>query len=95
MEKIDKLKTAEWLAMKDDKLCHWNTCKCIENNIELRRENIRLKHIEKKIQDRINELNKIINSNDIKHNHRHTLIEASIVKNELEEILKEKENWEK
>lgn len=54
---------------------------------ELRRENIVLK---KKIQDRINELNEIINSNDIKHNHRHTLIEASIVKDELEEILKEK-----
>lgn len=42
MNKEEKLKIAEWLGLKNDKLCHWTTCKCIENNIELRREKIKL-----------------------------------------------------
>lgn len=42
MDKNEKEKIAEWLSLKNDKNCNWVKCKCIENNIKLRREKIQL-----------------------------------------------------
>lgn len=66
----EKLDIAKKLSLLKDENCHWKDCKCVENNIKLRTEIIKLKRYCKEIIKEKQELTTALENSICKENIR-------------------------